>query len=296
MAVTIMLGLLGLIALVFAVVFFMDIAKHKDEAATGVGGAHSPLWISALIGFVTNFFDTLGIGSFAPTTAAFKATKVVDDGIFPGTLNVGHTLPVVFMSFLYITTVAVDFVTLVALIAASVVGAWFGAGIVAKFNRARIQLIMGIALIIVAGVMGLRNAGIIAGWGAGNVAIGLYGGLLIAGIIIHVILGALMTAGVGLYAPSMAAVYLLGLSPAVAFPVMMGACAFLMPVASIKFVQAGTYARKQSLAIGLAGLPGVFLAFQFFRGMWDLGMLIWMVIVVITITGIFMIRASLRGD
>jgi len=290
-----MLGVLGLVSLVFTIFFLKDVFAHWGEKAEGVNGGKTNVIVSGIIGLVTNFFDTLGIGSFAPTTALFKATKNVDDSIIPGTLNVAHALPVVFMSFLYITTVAVDFVTLITLIAASTIGAWFGAAIVSKFDKRKIQIVMGVALLIVAAIMALRNAGVIAGWGEGNDAIGLSGGLLIAGIIAHLILGALMSAGVGLYAPSMAIVYLLGLSPAVAFPVMMGACAFLMPVGSIKFVREGKYARKQSLAITIGGIPGVFIAFQFFRGMWDLGMLIWMVIAVISITGIFMLAQAAKA-
>jgi uncharacterized membrane protein YfcA len=292
-----LLAFLAVFAVVFMVVFFRDALAHKSELATGADGVVKPLWISGVIGGVTNFFDTLGIGSFAPTTAAFKGTKVVDDGVIPGTLNVAHTLPVVVMAFLYIILlgVYVDIVTLIALIAAAVVGSWLGAGVVAKFNRTRIQFVIGVALFLVASVMAARNAGIIDGFGAGNVATGLRGGLLIVGIISHFILGALMTAGVGLYAPSMAVVYLLGLSPAVAFPVMMGACAFLMPVAGIKFVKEGKYARKQSVMIGLCGIIGVIVAFQFFRGVFQLGMLIWLVIVVIFITSILMLRSAMSA-
>jgi hypothetical protein len=134
-----------------------------------------------------------------------------------------------------------------------------------------------------------RNAGLIGWLPEGEGTIGLAGGMLIIGVIGFFILGALMTAGVGLYSPAMALVFLLGLEAGAAFPVMMGACAFLMCVAGIKFVKEGKYARKQSLSIGLLGLPGVFLAFQFFRGMFALGLLIWLVVAVVTITGIMMI-------
>jgi uncharacterized membrane protein YfcA len=289
-AVTIMLILLGIFAAVFGYIFFIG-----NKMAPGVNGKPRPLWISGVIGFVTNFFDTLGIGSFAPTTAAFKATKVVDDGVIPGTLNVAHTIPVVFMAFLYISSVEVEMVTLISLIAASVLGAWLGAGVVAKFNKRRIQLVLGVALIVVAGVMALRNAGVISRIGEGNVDVGLSGAWLVAGIVAHFVLGALMTAGVGLYAPSMAVVYLLGLSPAVAFPVMMGACAFLMPVAGVKFIKEGKYARNQSLAIAILGIPGVWLAFQFFSGLFNLGLLIWLVIIVIFITSLMMLREAVKA-
>jgi uncharacterized membrane protein YfcA len=293
-ALMILLGLLGLITAVFCFFFFKDVVAHKDEAAVGANGANSPLWISGIIGAVTNFFDTLGIGSFAPTTALFKATKVVDDEVIPGTLNVAHTLPVILMAFMYIDSVEVEFVTLATLIAASAIGAWIGAGVVAKFNRKTIQLIMGVALLLTAGLMIARTTGIIAGFGTGE-AIGLSGVMLIVGIIAHFILGALMTAGVGLYAPSMAVIFLLGLSPAVAFPIMMGACAFLMPVAGVKFVKEGKYARKQSLAIGILSIPGVLLAHFIFSGL-DISMLVWLVIGVILITSVTMIHSYMKSN
>ena len=54
-----------------------------------------PSFEALLTGFVTNFFDTLGIGSFAPSTVIFRFRQMVPDELIPGTLNVGHTLPVV---------------------------------------------------------------------------------------------------------------------------------------------------------------------------------------------------------
>ena len=287
----IMLIALGIFAIMLTFVFLKDIVIHKDEVPKGTDGGKSPLWIAAGIGFVTNFFDTLGIGSAAPTTALFKMTKSVDDAIIPGTINVAHALPVIVMAFLYIVLlgVYVDITTLIALIAAATAGAWLGAGVVAKFNRRKIQLIMAIALFLVGLIMAARNAGWIDAVGEGNTATGLTGVLLVVGIVTHFILGALMTAGIGLYAPSMAIVYLLGLSPAVAFPIMMGACAFLMPVSGAKFIKEGKYARKQSLTIALFGIAGVWVAFQFFREMLDLGILIWLVIVVIMITSVMML-------
>src|SRR5579863_6951826 len=101
-------------------------------------------------GLVTNFFDTLGIGSFAPTTSIFKFRNMVPDEKIPGTLNVGHALPTLLEAFLFIAIVKVDILTLVLMMAASVVGAWFGAGIVARWSRRRVQIGMGIALLAAA--------------------------------------------------------------------------------------------------------------------------------------------------
>jgi uncharacterized membrane protein YfcA len=210
-----------------------------------------------LLGFITNFFDTLGIGSFAPTTAAFRARRLVSDELIPGTLNVGHTPPTIVQAIIYITAIAVDRQTLALLIGASVVGAWFGAGIVSGWDKRRIQRGMAMALLVTAGFIVLRMTGIFPG---GGDALGLRGVPLVAAVLGNTLLGALMTLGIGLYAPCMAMISLLGMNPVTAFPIMMGSCAFLMPVASIRFLRAGRYDRSAATGLAVGGIPGVLLA------------------------------------
>jgi uncharacterized membrane protein YfcA len=210
-----------------------------------------------LIGFITNFFDTLGIGSFATTTAAFRARRLVSDELIPGTLNVGHTPPTIVQAVIYITIIAVDKTTLALLIAGSVVGAWFGAGIVSSWEKRRVQRGMAIALVVTAIFIVLRMTGIFPG---GGDALELRGAPLTAGVLGNCLLGALMTLGIGLYAPCMAMISLLGMNPTTAFPVMMGSCAFLMPVASIRFLKARRYDRAAAIGLALGGIPGVLLA------------------------------------
>jgi len=210
-----------------------------------------------LLGFITNFFDTLGIGSFAPTTAAFRARRLVRDELIPGTLNVGHTPPTIVQAIIYITAIAVDRQTLALLIGASVVGAWFGAGIVSGWDKRRIQRGMAMALLVTAVFIVLRMTGIFPG---GGDALGLHGVPLVAAVLGNTLLGALMTLGIGLYAPCTAMISLLGMNPVTAFPIMMGSCAFLMPVASIRFLRATRYDRSAAIGLAVGGIPGVLLA------------------------------------
>src|SRR5690242_17848686 len=210
-----------------------------------------------LLGFITNFFDTLGIGSFATTTAAFRARRMVSDELIPGTLNVGHTPPTIVQAIIYITVIAVDRATLVLLIGASVVGAWLGAGVVSRWERRRVQRGMAAALVVTATFIVLRMTGVFPG---GGDALGLRGTLLVLGVLGNALLGALMTLGIGLYAPCMAMISLLGMNPVTAFPVMMGSCAFLMPVASVRFLKAGRYDRLAVIGLAIGGIPGVLLA------------------------------------
>ena len=128
------------------------------------------------VGFVTNFFDALGIGNFAPTTAYFKLRKRVPDEQIPVTLNVGHSLPVVVEALIFISAVTVDALTLVAMIGAAVVGAWLGVGIVSRLPRRAIQVGMGAALIVAGVLFAAKNADWLPGGGA---ELGLQGGRLI---------------------------------------------------------------------------------------------------------------------
>jgi uncharacterized membrane protein YfcA len=95
----------------------------------------APKPLDLLIGFVTNFFDTLGIGSFAPTTAVFRLFRLVPDELIPGTLVVGHALPVLLQAVLFIGVVSVDRRQLTLLILVCVIGGWLGAGVVASLSR-----------------------------------------------------------------------------------------------------------------------------------------------------------------
>ena len=192
-----------------------------------------PTALQTAIGFVTAFFDTLGIGSFATTTAVYKLRDMVPVNLIPGTMNVGHALSTIAQAFIYTSIVPVDPKTLVFMIAAACAGSWLGAGVVVHWPR-RIQLGMGVALLGAAAIMLLTQLN--PGARRGRATLGLTGVRLLIGLTGNFVLGALMTLGIGLYAPCMILVSLLGMNPTAAFPIMMGSCAFLMPVSSIKFV------------------------------------------------------------
>lgn len=245
-----------------------------------------------LVGFGTNFFDTLGVGSFAPTTALYRFFGLVEDRLIPGTLNVGHTLPVVVQALIFITAVEVEPVTLLVLMAASAAGAVVGAGIVARLPVRGIRRGMGgallvVALAILAGQLGwFPPGGDLTGLQAGKLVLAAGGVLLI---------GSLSTIGIGFYAPCMALVYLLGMSPKVAFPIMMGSCAYQMIAAGARFVRAGAYDRKAALGLSLAGLPGVLLAALVVVSL-PLQALKWVVLAVILYTSSALFRRAAQSE
>jgi len=248
-----------------------------------------PTLYELAVGFGANFLDALGIGSFATTTAAYRARHTIPDEKIPGTLNVGHAAPTVVEALIFIQIVKVDILTLVALILSATLGAWLGAGIVGGWSRRRVQRGMAIALLITAAIIAARQLNFFPG---GGDALGLSGGLLVAGIIGNAILGAMMTLGVGLYAPCMGMVYLLGMTPLAAFPIMMGSCAVLMPVASIRFAKAKAYDKRAALGLAIGGIPGVIIAAYLVKSL-PLDVVRWLVVAVILYTAISMWRSSL---
>lgn len=273
---------LALLTLAFSAVFIRDFIKHKSQL-------ESSSWLkTGLIGFVVNFFDVLGIGAFAPQTALLKFTKQTEDRLLPGTLNVANTIPVLAQALIFITVIKVEPLTLILMLVSAAAGAILGVGIVAKLNEKTIRLIMGFALLVTAGFMLARNMEWIQG---GGTAIGLHSGKLIIAVGVNFILGALMTVGIGLYAPCMALVFALGMSPQVAFPIMMGSCAFLMPPASIRFIREGAYNRKAAIGMAIPGIVAVLIAAFIVKSL-PLDTLRWVVIVVILYTAVVMLRAG----
>jgi len=274
-----------LLAMFYSYVLFKDIIKHKN-ALENVSAIKT-----ALIGFVVNFFDTLGIGSFAPQTALLKFTKQTEDRLIPGTLNVSNTIPVLIQALIFIKIIEVEAITLITMLASATAGAVLGAGIVSKLSVRKIQLTMGFALLVTAFFMLSGQMEWIQG---GGEAIGLTGWKLAIAIGANFILGAFMTAGIGMYAPCMALIYGLGMSPLVAFPIMMGSCAFLMPPASAKFIKEGAYNRKASIAMIIPGAIAVLIAAFLVKSL-PLETLRWIVIAVILYTSFIMLRSAKLG-
>lgn len=289
-----LLGMLAVVGVVFLLVWIGAARKARATLPAGDPAAEPgrPSGGHLVIGFVTNFFDTLGIGSFAPTTSWYKLRRVVPDRIIPGTLNVGHTAPVIVQAFIYTVIIEVDMLTLAVLIAAAVVGAWFGAGIVASWPKRKIQLGMGIALLVAAGLMVMAYFEL---GPQGGAALSLPPALLLLAALGNVMLGALMTLGIGMYAPCMIMISLLGMDPRAAFPIMMGSCAFLMPVGSVRFVRKNAYALRPALGLAIGGIPAVLIAAYIVREL-PLAAIRWLVVIVVTYTAIAMLRSARQRE
>jgi uncharacterized membrane protein YfcA len=242
------------------------------------------------IGFGTDFLDALGIGSFAPTTALFKLRGSPADELIPGTLNVGHNAAAFVETVVFVTAVAVEPVLLATMVASATLGAWLGVGIVSGLPRRAIQLSMGIALLIAAVFFVMANLG---AFPVGGTAMALTGWRFGLAVGVNFVLGALMSVGIGTYAPSMVVLALLGLHPLGAFPIMMGTCGIVQPVASLRFFKTGRFAFGPSLGLTIGGVVGVLIAIFIVRQL-PLLALRWLVIGVVAYAALTMLRSALR--
>ena len=293
--ITALMSALGVLTAVYVAGWARAVAAARSlgrREPTPATDARFPSLIQILLGAVTNFFDALGIGSFATSTAAFKFLKMVPDRVIPGTLNAGHTLPTVAQAYIFTSVIPVDVLTLFSMIAAAVLGAWLGAGVIAHWSKKKVQIGMGLALLAAATFMLMRNLG---AFPPGSEEIGVRGVKLVIAVVGNFALGALMTLGIGLYAPCMILVSLLGMSEKTAFPIMMGSCAFLMPIGSLKFIREQSYSLRVALGLAIGGIPGSIIA-----GLWvkslDLTTVRWLVIVVVIYAAVTMMVSAFSSS
>jgi len=281
MVVIVLLISLGVLAVAF-IALLLSVARERRQLRPGAE--------SVALGAVTNFFDTLGIGSFAPTTAWLKLRRMIPDDYLPATLNSGHALPTIAQALIFINLVRVDPILLAACIAAAVLGATLGAPLVVRLPVRAVQGIVGVALLIAAVLYALANLGLLP---AGGDALELSQPLFAIAVAVHFLLGALMTFGIGLYAPSLILLSLLGLNPTAAFPIMMGACAFLMPVSGFRFVRSERVDLRVVIGLAIGGIPAVLLAAYVVKSL-PLAGLRWGVVVVVLYAAALLLRAALK--
>jgi uncharacterized membrane protein YfcA len=240
------------------------------------------------IGALTAFLDTLGIGSFAPTTALFKFRGKPADELIPGTLNVGLNTAAFIETFLFITVVTVQPALLICMVGSAAAGAWLGAGVVSRMRRRSIQLFMGVALLIAAAFFAMRNLG---AFPPGGESFGLEGWRFPFAVVVSFVLGALMCIGIGNYAPLMIMLSLLGMHPLAAFPIMMGSDGMLQPVASLGFFRSGRFAHVPALGLTLGSIFGVLVAFYIVKQL-PLTMMRWLVTAVVAYAALSMLRSA----
>src|SRR6202049_1178403 len=246
------------------------------------------------IGSLTSFLDTLGIGSFAPTTALFKFRGKPADELIPGTLNVGLNTAAFLETVLFISAVSVQPLLLGCMVATAAGGAWLGAGVVSRMPRRSIQLFMGVALLIAAAFFAMKNLENLGLFPPGGTAFALAGWRFAVAVTVSFVLGALMCIGIGNYAPLMILLALLGMHPLAAFPIMMASDGILQPVASLEFFRSARFAHVAALGLTAGSVVGVLVAFFIVKQL-PLTAMRWLVIVVVTYAALTMLRSAWRA-
>lgn len=244
------------------------------------------------VGVVINFFDYLGIGSLAPTMAIYRLTKTVKDELIPGTLVTGCVVPVAIEALVSLAIIDVESITLFTMYGAGLLGAFIGGKIATKLSTNTIRKFMGVALLIASALMLMSKFGLMP---LGGEAIGLHGIKLAIGAIGAFILASLLTVGIGNYAPTMCLVYLLGMNPAVSFPIMMGLGCLGVAGGSFPYFESGRYHKYASIAFALGGIPGVIVAAYIVKSM-PLGILQWLVICVCIYTAISLLKQAFSSS
>ena len=248
---------------------------------------------AAVVGAVVSFFDTLGIGSFAPTTAWLKFRKIVPDRLIPPTMLVGLTPPSMAESiiFLILLGVLVDPVLLVGCVLALLMGGLLGAPLVARARVWIIQAVVAVALVMAAAAYAMTNLNWFPG---GGTASSLPLALMIVAIAANFVFGILLNFGVGNYAPTLVMLSLMGMDPRLCFPIMAGGAALAGGGASIRHIQIGQMDLRIVGGLALGGIPAVLVAAYIVKTM-PLEPLRWLVIVVVIYAAAVMAHAAWLG-
>lgn len=246
-----------------------------------------------ILGTITNFFDALGIGSFAPTTAWLKFRRLVPDRLIPQTMLVGHGLPTMAEAiiFLVLLGVMVDPVLLVGCMIAIVMGGLLGASLVTRTRVWVIQLVVSLALLVAAAAYAASNLHMMPG---GGTAASLPLTLTIVAIVANFIFGILLNYGVGNYAPTLVMLSLMGMDPRLAFPIMAGGASLVVAGAGARHIAIGQIDFRIVIGMAIGGVPAVLIAAFIVKSM-PIEMLRWLVIVVVLYAAVVMFRAALMG-
>lgn len=257
-------------------------------------GQLKPRTEAVALGAVTNFFDTLGIGSFAPTIAWMRFRRLVDDRLIPLTMLAGYTVPAILQGviFLILLGVQVDPWLLLACMVSMVAGGFAGVPLAARAPIHIIQAIIGIALLIAAFFYTLSNLGLMP---AGGNATALPLSLSIVTVAAHFLFGVLLSFGVGNYAPTLAMLSLMGFDPRLAFPIMAAAAGCAGTAASARCIRSFNVDLRLVVGLMLGAVPAVLVAAFIVKEM-PLTILRWLVVVVVSYAGITLLTASARRE
>lgn len=280
---TIILVTIGLASLYYAAVL----------ARAAIAARAVPNLEALFLGGVVNFFDALGIGSFATTTAWMRFRQMVPDRLIPPTMLAGLTPPVLAESiiFLILLGVLVDPILLLGCSVATLAGGLVGAPLVAKARVWIVQLTVATGLILAATAYAMTNLNLFPGGGS---ATGLPPMQTAIAIAASFGLGLLANFGVGNFAPTLVLLSLMGMDPRLCFPIMATGGSLMGVGSGIRHIRIAQIDLRIVLGLALGGIPAVIVAALVVKSM-PLELLRWLVLVVVLYAAVVLLRAALAG-
>jgi len=277
-----------LIPLALAALFYAVMLTRATMARRA-----GPGFEAIVLGVITNFFDTLGVGSFAPTMAWLKFRRLVPDRLIPRTMLAGHTLPAVVQAiiFLVLLGVLVDPVLLIGCVLATLAGGLLGVSVVIRTKVWVVQLVVGLALILAACMYALTNLHLMPG---GGTATSLPLTLMLIAIAANFVFGLLLNFGIGNYAPTLIMLSLMGMDPRLCFPIMAAGAALTASGASMRYIAIGEIDLRIAIGIAVGGVPATLVAAFIVKSM-SLETLRWLVVGVVLYAAVVMLRAAATG-
>lgn len=245
-----------------------------------------------LLSAFTNFFDTLGIGSFAPTMAWMRFRRMVPDHRIPMTMLAGYT-PSTFVQstiFLILLGIGVDPFLLIGSVVAVAAGAYFGVPLAVGSSVRTVQLLVAVALLLAALLYSLSNLGLMPAGGDAS-SLPLTETLIV--IAASFIFGMLLNFGIGNYAPTLALLSLMGMDPRLVFPIMATGSTLAGAAAATRLVKLADLDLRIVLSLAVGSIPAVLVAAFLVKEM-DLVLLRWLVVLVVTYAAISLLYAALK--
>jgi uncharacterized membrane protein YfcA len=241
----------------------------------------------ACTGVVAFIADTIGVGSFAINIAIGKTLKLVTDKELPGFVNGAQVIPGAIEAIFFLGVLHVDMRTLVVLVLATTLGGFVGGVFASKIRASTIRVIMVFAFIL---VLFLLLSKLLNFLPIGGALTKLQGWRLWVGFVGMFTAGFLVSFGVGLFALVQAILFLLGMSPVVAFPIMTAAGAIQQPVTTFAFLVNNAIPIKKVLIVSSFGIVGVFIGFQIITVL-SVDQLQWLLVIIIAYNIISLARS-----
>lgn len=256
MAMTLIIYIMFLLSLVCVIAMLYKLKQQKPTKLSTLD--YIKLTSSGVIAFIA---DTLGIGSFAVNVALAKILGTFPDDELPAVNNGAQVIPGVFESWFFMQLFDVDITTLITLVTGTCIGGLIGGTVVSRLSKQAIRLSMICCFILIIALLVGHQLHILP---VGGDAIKLEGGKLLIGFFAMIICGGLTSVGIGLFAMVQGVLFLLNVSPIVAFPIMTTAGAMQQPLTTMVFLQQGKIPLKKTLILSLSGCFGVWLTMQVF--------------------------------